>query len=82
MLTRMDKIRRGNVIPGGQFPMVYAIPPGDGIECVTRPDSVVARLFSTLDGSFPLRGRSKFSAPPYQKGHTDNANAIAEASTH
>lgn len=76
----MDQVRRGNPVPGSQLPVVKAFAPGDGIESVTGVDCVAANLFSPL--APPLTWRSELTAPPYQEGHTENNDAVAETSTH
>lgn len=76
----MDEVRRGNLVPGGQLPVVKAFAPSDGIESVARTDCVAANLFSPL--APPLAGRSELTAPPYQESHTEDNDAVAETSTH
>lgn len=76
----MDEVRRGNLVPGGQLPVVKAFAPGDGVESVARTDCVAANIFSLL--APPLTWRSELTAPPYQEGHTENNDAVAETSTH
>jgi hypothetical protein len=76
----MDEVRRGNPVPGGQFPVVNTFAPGDGVERVAGTDCVTAYLFSPL--APPLTWGSELTAPPCQEGHTENKDGVAEPSTH
>ena len=77
----MDKIRGGNIIPGGQLPVINTVAPRDGIERVTGVDYMVPALAEP--NLIPaLTGWSEFTAPPHQERHAKNNDTVVEASTH
>lgn len=80
LLTRMDEVRRGNPVPGGQLTVVKTLAPGDGVERIAGADSVAANLLPRLVP--PRTGGSELTAPSCQEGHTQNKDAVAETSTH